>query len=191
MNQDIKTDMTVGATAQRGAAIGAGKGLHTHYCVAAHGPQGNLLWTDEFDNIVVTAGLNDSLDKHFKGSNYTAAWYVGLLSATPTVDPTDTMASHAGWTEVAAYDELVRQTLTLGAVAGGSVSNTAAKAVFTISTNGTDMGGAFISDGSAKATDSGYNTGVLYGAGAFTAGNKSLDDGDTLTVTITLTATAA
>jgi len=191
MNQDIKTEMTVSATAQRGAALGVGKGLKTHYVCEARNPQGELLWVDEFDNIVVTAGLNDSLDKHFKGSNYTAAWYVGLLSTTPTVDPTDTMASHAGWTEVVAYDEAVRQTLTLGAVAAGSVSNTAAKAVFTISTNGTDMGGAFVSNGSAKATDSGYNTGVLYGAGAFTAGNKSLDDGDTLTVTITLTATAA
>ena len=191
MNQDIQADMTVSASAQRGAAIGAGKGLKTHYSVEAHDPQGRLKWRDEFDNIVVTAGLNDSLDKHFKGSNYTAAWYVGLLSATPTVDPTDTMASHAGWTEVAAYDELVRQTLTLGAVAGGSVPNTAAKAVFTISTDSTDIGGAFVSDGSAKTPAAGHNTGVLYGAGAFTAGNKSLDDGDTLTVTIALTATAA
>ena len=98
------------------------------------------------------------------------------------------MGTHAGWTEVVAYDELVRQTLTLGTASAGSISNTAAKAVFTISANGTDIGGAFVSTGSAKATDSGYNTGVLYGAGAFTAGNKSLDDGDTLTVTITLTA---
>jgi hypothetical protein len=191
MNQDIKAEMTVSATAQRGAALSVSKSLQTLYSVAAHDPQGRLKWTDEFHNIVVTAGLNDSLDKHFKGSNYTAAWYVGLLSATPTVDPTDTMASHDGWTEVAAYDEAVRQTLTLGSISGGSVSNTAAKAVFTISTDSTDIGGAFISNGSAKATDSGYNTGVLYGAGAFTQGNKSLDDGDTLTVTVTLTATAA
>lgn len=191
MNQDILADMTVSASAQRGAAIGVGKGLHTHYSVEAYDPQGQLKWRDEFDNIVVTAGLNDSLDKHFKGSNYSAAWYVGLLSATPTVNAADTMASHAGWTEVAAYDEAVRQTLTLGSVSGGSVSNAAAKAVFTISTDSTDIGGAFVSNGSAKATDSGYNTGVLYGAGAFTAGNKSLDDGDTLTVTITLTAAAA
>jgi len=191
MNQDIIADMTVSATAQRGAAISAGKGLKTHYVCEARDPQGRLKWVDEFDNIVVTAGLTDSLDKHFKGSSYNAAWYVGLLSATPTVDAGDTMGTHAGWTEVVAYDELVRQTLTLGTASAGSISNTAAKAVFTISTDSTDIGGAFVSTGSAKATDSGYNTGVLYGAGAFTAGNKSLDDGDTLTVTITLTATAA
>lgn len=190
MNQDIRADMAVSASAQRGAAIGAGKGLSTHYSVEARNPQGELLWVEEFDNLVVTAGLNDSLTKHLKGSGYTAAWYVGLTDGTPTFDPSDTMASHAGWTEVAAYDELVRQTLTLGTASGGSISNTAAKAVFTVSANSTTIGGAFVSDGSAKATDSGYNTGILYGGGAF-VGDKVLDDGDTLTLTVTLTATAA
>ncbi len=85
MNQDIIADMTVSASAQRQATISAGKGLKTHYVCEARDPQGRLKWVDEFDNIVVTAGLTDSLDKHFKGSSYNAAWYVGLLSATPTV----------------------------------------------------------------------------------------------------------
>jgi hypothetical protein len=189
MEQQTDLQMAVGAQAGRGAALRAARVLTTHYVVEAHDAQGRLKWTEEFDNLVVNAGLNDSLDKHLKGSNYTAAWYVGLTDGTPTVDPTDTMASHAGWAEVAAYDEAVRQTLTLGSVSGGSVSNTASKAVFTISANGTTIGGAFVANGSAKATDSGYNTGILYGAGAFT-GDKLLDDGDTLSVTVTLTATA-
>jgi hypothetical protein len=181
------SNMAVGASAKRGAGIGAGKGLSTHYHVVARDKFGNFKWEDEFDNIVVTAGLNDSLDKHLKGSSYTAAWYVGLMSATPTVDPADTMSSHSGWTEVVAYDEATRQALTLGSVSGGSVSNTASPAVFTISTNDTDVGGAFVVTVNTKSG----TTGVLYGGGAFTAGNKSLDDGDTLTVTITLTATAS
>ena len=79
-----------------------------------------------------------------RASNYSAAWYVGLTSATPTVVAGNTMATHAGWTEVTAYDEATRPALTLGSVAAGSVDNSASKARFTISTNGTAIGGAFV-----------------------------------------------
>ncbi len=187
MDMGNKVDLTASAGAKARAPIQAGRALSTHYHVVARDPQGNVLWEDEFDNLVVTAGLNDSLDKHLKGSSYSAAWYVGLTDGTPTPAAGDTMASHAGWTEVTAYDEGVRQTLTLGAVAAGSVDNSGSPAVFTIDTNATTIGGAFIvSDDTPGATD-----GVLYGVGAFTAGDKSLDDNDTLTVTVTLTAAAA
>ena len=146
-----------------------------------------VLWEAVGHNLVVTAGLNDSLDKHFKGSSYTAAWYVGLVSGTPTVAAGDIMSSHAGWTEITAYDEANRQTLTLGSVSAGSVDNSASKAVFTISANGTTIGGAFVTTSNTR----GGTTGTLYGAGARSTGNnKTIDDNDTLSVTITLTATA-
>lgn len=159
----------------------------TLYEIECFDKNGNLKWRDEFHNLVATEGLNDSLDKHFKGSGYTAAWYVGLADGTPSFAAGDTMSSHAGWAEVVAYDEAARQALTLGSVSGGSVNNSASKAVFTISTNSTTIGGAFIV---SDLTKSG-TTGVLYGGGAFSAGDKSLDDGDTLNVTVTLTATSA
>jgi hypothetical protein len=187
MDIEMTTGMDMSAGAAAGAGVRAAKQLENRWHVECHDKDGLLKWVEEFDNLVTTAGLNDSLDKHLKGSNYTAAWYVGLTSATPTVAAGDTMASHAGWTEVAAYDEAVRQTLTLGSVAAGSVDNTASKAVFTISTNGTAVGGAFVASVSTKSD----NTGTLYGGGAFTGGNKTLSDGDTLTVTVTLTAAAA
>jgi hypothetical protein len=158
----------------------------THYKIEAFDKDGNLKWEEDFHNLVVTAGLNDSLDKHFKGSSYTAAWYVGLINGSPTIDAGDTMASHAGWTEVTAYSETNRQTLTLGAVSGGSVNNSASKAVFSINANSTVIGGAFVVTVNTK----GGSTGTLYGAGEFSA-NRTLDNGDTLNVTITLTAAAA
>lgn len=161
--------------------------LKTQFHVECHGPDGTLKWADEFENLVVNAGLDDSLDKHLKGSGYTAGWFVGLTDGTPTVAAADTMASHAGWVEVTAYDEGVRQTLTLGAVSGQSVDNTASKAVFTISADDTTIGGAFI----VTTSDKGGSTGILYGGGAFTAGDKTIDDGDTLTVTVTCTAAAS
>lgn len=149
--------------------------------------QGVLKWADENHNTVVNVGLDDVLDKYFKGSAYTAAFYVGLTDGTPTIAAGDTMASHAGWAEVTAYDEAARQTLTLGSVSSQSVDNSASKATFTISTNSTTVGGAFATTNSTK----GGSTGTLYGGAALSAGDKSLDDGDTLQVTVTLTAASA
>jgi len=149
---------------------------------------GNLKWRDTIKNLVVNEGLDDILDEYFKGAAYTAAHYVGLTDGTPTVAAGDTVASHAGWVEVTAYDEAVRQTFTPGAVSGQSVNNTAAKAVFTISANNTVIGGCFIVTDDTKG---GSAVGTIYGGGAFTAGDKTLDDNDTLNVTVTASAAAS
>lgn len=166
-------------------AVAAEKRLENHYQLECFDVDGRLKWVEAFDNIVVEEGLNDSLDKHLKGSNYTAAWYVGLTDGTPTVDAGDTMASHAGWTEVTGYSQATRPALTLGSVAAGSVDNSASKAVFSINASVT-AGGAFITSNNTK----GGSTGVLYGAGAFAA-DRSMVSGDTLNVTVTATATAS
>lgn len=157
------------------------------YQVECHDKHGNFKWREVAKNIIPTVGLNDALDKHLKGSSYTAAWYVGLVSGSPTVAAGDTMSSHSGWTEVTAYDESVRQTLTLGSVASGSVDNTASKAQFTISTNGTTVGGAFIVSNSTK----GGTSGVLYSVAPFSSDKSGLDDGDVLTVTAVATMASA
>jgi hypothetical protein len=166
--------------------VNVGKGLSTHYKIECFDANGNLKWVDEFDNLVVTAGLNDSLDKHFKGSSYTAAWYVGLTGSSPTFAAGDTMSSHAGWTENTDYGEANRPALSLGSVASGSVDNSASKAQFSINATAT-IGGAFVVTNNTK----GGTTGTLYGGGAFSEGNRSVVNGDVLNVTVTLTASAA
>lgn len=148
---------------------------------------GELLWEDVIENLVVNAGLNHALDATLSAGTQITTWYLGLMSASPSAAAGDTMSSHGGWTEVTAYDEAARQTWTDGGVSGQSVSNSGSPAVFTISTNGTDVGGCFLTSVSTK----GGTTGTLFAAGAFAAGNKSLDDGDTLTVTATFTNAAA
>lgn len=160
--------------------------LENVYTIECYGPDGKLKWVDEIRNLVVDEGLNDALDKHLKGSSYTAAWYVGLTDGTPTVAAGDTMASHAGWAEVTAYSETARPALQLGTVSGGSVDNSANKASFSVNASAT-IGGAFIASASGK----GGTTGVLYGAGAFSGGDKALSNGDVLNVTVTCTAAAA
>jgi len=179
-----KQDMGFGAQSIRKAGLGMRMKLGDLFEVECYDKDGNFKWKDTIKNLVVNEGLDDSLDKYLKGSTYTAAHYVGLTDGTPTVAAGDTMASHVGWTEVVAYDEAVRQTATWGAVSGQSVNNGASKATFTIGTNATVIGGAFLATNSTK----GGTTGTLYGGGAFTAGNKTLDDNDVLYVTVTASA---
>lgn len=157
--------------------------FRNYYKVECYDKDGNLKWVDGGENIIVNTGLDDILDKYYKGSAYTAAHYVGLTDGTPTVAAGDTMSSHAGWSEVTAYSESVRQTLTLGSVSSQSVDNSASKASYSI--NGTaTVGGFFLTTNNTKSG----TTGTLVGAVAFTGGDKSVANGDTLNVTATLTA---
>ena len=157
--------------------------LENYYAIECHGPDGQLKWRETIKNLVTTEGLNDILNKYLKGSTYTADWYVGLTDGTPTAAAGDTLASHAGWVEVTSYTGN-RQALTLGTVSGGSVDNTASKATFPI-TGTVTIGGAFVA---SVATGT---SGVLYGVGAFTGGDKAASSGDSLTVSVTLTAAAS
>lgn len=146
---------------------------------------GGTLWELAYENAVVNEGLDHLLDVTLSGGTQDTTWFVGLTDGTPTVAGADTLASHAGWGEVTAYDETNRVAFVDAGVSSQSMSNAASPATFTIDTNSTTVGGAFLA---------GVNTGtsgILYAAGAFTAGDKSLDDNDTLDVTATFTAAAA
>lgn len=157
------------------------------YLVECFDKHGNLKWSDTIDNLVVDAGLNDSLEQYFNGSAYTAAFYIGLTDGTPTVAAGDVMSSHAGWAEVTAYSESTRPLYQTAAAASKQVTNGANKASFSITSDGTTIGGAFVTTNNTK----GGTTGTLYGAGAFTGGDKVADNGDTLNVTVVASAAAA
>ena len=119
----------------------------------------------------------------FSGGTAVNPWYVGLINDTPTIAAADAMDSHAGWTEFTAYDEATRQEYT-EVRSSQTLSNTAAPATFTISTNASVIAGAFLASSSTKTG----TTGTLMCAVAFTGGDKSADDGDTLQVTYTFAA---
>lgn len=145
--------------------------------------QGNLKWKAEAHNMVFDGGINDLLDKYFKGAAYTAAWFVGLVNATPTYAAGDTMAAHAGWTENVNYAEATRPALTLGAVAAKSVDNSAAKAEFNITGAGGNLAGFFLCSDATK----GGAAGVLYSGVNFGGGSRVFVATDILRVTATLT----
>ena len=110
-------------------------------------------------SVVVTVGRNALLDLSFA-----AGWYVGLVdnAGFTAYAAADTMASHAGWTEAVLYTEATRQLYSPAAAAAGSATNSAAKAVFTISATAT-IRGAFLATSAVKSGAAG----TLYGVGDF------------------------
>jgi len=152
-------------------------GPYFTYTVECVGADGELKWAEEYKNLVTTAGKTDIIDKYFKGSAYTAAWYLGLKGTGAAVVG-DTLASHASWAEVNPYTGN-RPAITFGTTSGGS--NTATTVSYSINATQT-VAGAFV------ASVNTGTSGTLYSAGDFTTPRNVLS-GDTLNVTLTVNAT--
>lgn len=176
-----------GLEANAGDRIGS-RSSHV-YEVECRGADGEIKWVETFHNLVTTAGLNKYLDATLKTGLAAPAWYVGLITgpgAGNTYVVGDTSASHAGWAENTTYSNATRPAWTPGTIAGGSVDNSASRAVFNI--NGTTtLAGCFMIDSDVK----GGVVGTLLGEGNFGTGDRALISGDTLSVTVTATQTAA
>lgn len=143
---------------------------------------GKVIWQDENDNLVTTAGLNKMLDAAFSTGLASPTWYVGLVGSSPTFAAGDTASSHAGWTEDTNYAATTRPALTLGTIAAGVVDNSSSKASYTFS-SGTTIYGAFLIDSSTK----GGTSGTLFSEVAFSGGSQALLAADILNVTVTIT----
>lgn len=128
-------------------------------------------------NGLTTEGLTDILQKYFKGSSYTAAWFMGLInnSPSPSLSAADTMASHAGWSESEDYTEGTRPAITFANASGGSIASSG-NIDFSIDDTVTIFG-AFIVANSTK----GGTTGVLWGTGGFDS-PQALESGQTLRI---------
>ncbi len=142
--------------------------------------EGNVKWVEEVENLVTTVGKTDIVDKYLKGSAYSAAWYL-VLKGAGTIAVGDTLASHAGWTELNPYAGSNRPSITWGTTAAGS--NTSSAVAISINATAT-VAGAGIGASQAIATTSG----VLYNMADFSAA-RSVASGDTLNVTVTISVT--
>lgn len=144
---------------------------------------GSVKWVEDVDNLVVDEGLNDMADVYFHSATATAeaSWFVGLTTGTNTPAAGDTMASHAGWTEWTTYDEAARQAWGHAAPTVKIVTNST-PLTYTSSSDTQTVGGGFLT----SVTTKGGSTGKLFNMAAF-ASNKSLDTGETVDVTVTIT----
>lgn len=174
------------ATVIRGAGDGEAIQPGGYYVVECHDAEGQLKWKDDIHNLVTTVGLNLTCDTVL-GNSAAGAVVMGL-KGTGTPDAADTQASHGTWNEVGLANAPTysgnRKTPTFGAAAAG-VKATSSAVVFSMTGSGT-VAGCFINIGGSATIDN--TTGTLFSAGDFTAGSKSVTNGDTLSVTYQLTA---
>lgn len=174
----------VGASVSRGGGIGEGLEVHGRFVAECLGPDGRVKWRDTIDNLVTTVGKNDILDKYLAGSSYSASVKMGL-KGTGSAAAGDTQASHGGWSEVGGTNAPAytgnRPTPSFSSASSGSKATSSAVS-FAITSSGT-VAGCFINMGGSATKDD--TTGVLYSAGDFSGGSKTVSNGDTLNVTYT------
>ena len=185
-----------------GAVTNETFGVEGHYTVTCRDKDGNLKWEEQFPNQVVQIGKQLMLDTLLRGSSYTVVGpFLGLVSGSSnTFSPTDTMTSHAGWTEFTNYTvggSAVRGTAVFAASTGNNnttpgsnvVTSSATAITYTITSTGGTVGGCFIVTGTGAVSTQSSTAGTLYSAGAFGT-PKATTAGDTVAVTYSTTATS-
>jgi hypothetical protein len=186
-NETAKSNDLVGASLTVAKPVTEGIGAGGVYTLQCFDKDGLLKWEASTHNLVVNVGLQDMNTQYFKGSTYTAAWYIGLVTGPgsgTTFAAGDTMSSHAGWTENTGYSNATRPAATFGTATTADpsvIDNSASAASFSINATST-IAGAFLTTSSTK----GGTTGTLFSASDFTSpGDRSMVSGDTLNVTYT------
>lgn len=191
------------ASVTRGAQHDETIGIQGWYDVKCYDSEGNLKWEDKAPNLVTAVGKQALFDFYFgatgtAGGTAAGANYLGLCGGTATYTAADTMASKA-WSEVGlatapAYTGN-RQSInwTAASSTGTSPSNVTTKTggaiTFAMTSSGT-VNGCFINGGASASATKDTTTGVLYSAGNFTGGSKTVANGDSLAVTYSTTATS-
>lgn len=149
---------------------------HFGFKIECVGADGKVKWVEKFRNLVTTEGKNSILSVYFDAATQITTWYLGL-KGTGSAAAGDTLASHAGWSEVTPYAGN-RPAITFGTASAGSLAGS--QIAFTINASAT-VAGAFIASAATGTS------GTLYSAGDFSA-SRSVVSGDTLNVTPTVTA---
>jgi hypothetical protein len=180
--------VSAGLTARTGASSSASAGGVFH--VECFDKDGNLKWKTSEHNLVVNEGLQSMNTQYFKGTAYTAALYLGLVTGPgsgTTFAAADTLASKA-WTEFTNYSGS-RKAVTFGTATTADpsvISNSAAPSSFTISGAGGVVAGAFL------CTVASGTSGTLFSESDFQSpGDRTVVSGDTLNVTYTFSLDAA
>jgi hypothetical protein len=179
---DIMSSDIVARTGSGENALALGK-----FTMQCYDKDGKLKWEAEEKNLVVNQGLQYMCGTALTSVTQITTWYIGLYGAGASNTPaaTDTMSSHAGWTEVVPYSNATRPACTFATATTANPSvatNSASVAAYSINATST-VGGAFLVSNSTKSG----STGTLFSAADFSSpGDRAVVSGDTLNVTYTL-----
>lgn len=150
-----------------------------------HVRAGEIIGEYECHNAIVNEGMNDLLDVVFNGGTQVALWYIGLVDndGFSSFNNADTAAQINGtnnWGELTSYTEGTRPQWTVGSPSGRSITN-ASTVDFSINATETVHGIFIVSDDTKAGTG-----GELWSTAAF-GSNVSVQSGDTLKITYTVT----
>ena len=191
------------ASVTRGAQHNETLGIQGWYDVKCFDSEGNLKWEDKAPNLVTAVGKQALFDYYFgatgtAGGTASGTNYLGLCGGTATYAAADTMASHT-WTEVGGTNAPAytgnRQSInwtaatSTGTTPTNVTSKTGGAITFAMTSSGT-VNGCFINSGASASATKDTTTGILYSAGNFTGGSKTVASGDSLAVTYSTTATS-
>lgn len=190
MNESGKAKEIEDAEIVRALLMGEAAEVHGFFEIDCYDKDGNLKWRDTIKNVVTTFGKNLALDTFLAGSGYTVVGpFMGLISSvsyTGVPVAADTMSSHATWTEAGATNAPTytapRKTCAWNAAANGSKALSALS--FAMTGSGT-IKGCFLVYGTGALSTIDNTAGVLYSAGLFTGGDKTVVSTDTLNVSYT------
>ena len=158
-----------------------------YFTMECYDKDGNLKWKAANHNLVVNVGLQYMCSTGLTNGTQITTWYIGLYGAGASNTPaaSDTMSSHAGWTEIVPYSNATRPTCTFATATTANPSvatNSVSPASFTINATAV-IGGAFLTSSNTKSG----TTGTLFSAADFQSpGDRTVASGDTLNVTYTL-----
>ncbi len=156
--------------------------LREHLYARVLDPTGRVKSDDYGHNLITNAGLNDVLNAYIRGTTQTTAWYMSLVdnSGFSAFAAADVASSHAGWSENQSYSQATRPQWSPGAASSQSITNSSS-VNFSITATVTIRGIFIISNSTIGGT-----TGTLFSEAAFSGGNQSCNNGDTLQATYTL-----
>jgi hypothetical protein len=152
--------------------------LRGSYYIEHRNAAGKLIGLYRVPNGIVDVGMNDLLDVAFGADTQHTAWYIGLIdnSGYTGVSDSDTLSSHAGWSEATPYSGN-RVAWSVGAASSRSISN-GTTADFSITGSAT-LKGIFVTD-QASGT-----SGILWSTALFSS-TVTVAASDTLKITYTV-----
>ncbi len=167
---------------------GEGTAISGHVTVIHKDPQGTILSYQQYDNVIVNEGLNCVTEVIFASANVTCAAtsqvdqfdVIGLLGTVPAPQIEHTAASGIPRLTGTGLDVITATTIGIDVPASGtgttqSSSTTGIQHTFTkTGAGGVTVGGAVLQNGAGDA---------VFAAKAFTGGDLTLNESDTLEIT--------
>lgn len=178
----VYSGLIAGTKAAEGA-LALGK-----FSIQCFDKDGNLKWEDTNHNLVVNAGIQYMCGTGLTATAQITNWYIGLYGAAASNNPAagDTLASHAGWTEITPYSgNRLLVSWTAATNANPSVAASSTPVSFSITSSDT-VGGAFLCSAASGTS------GTLFSAADFQApGDRTVANGDTLNVSYSFSLSAS